>query len=88
MSNLRRYLELNWPSVIENDLGMGTTEDFAIVVMRDLDQKIGAKDAVISDLVEALKEAIEWDGADDEGVPAVWLDKAKAALAKAGEAAE
>lgn|GEM_PF-5709900 len=35
------------------------------------------------ELVAALEEAITWNSHDDEDVPAVWLDQAKAALAKA-----
>lgn len=34
-------------------------------------------------LVDALLEAIIWDAYDEQGQPAVWLDKARAALAKA-----
>ena len=32
-------------------------------------------------LREALEAAIEWDSYDDGGVPAVWLDQARQALA-------
>ena len=32
-------------------------------------------------LREALEAAIEWDSYDDAGVPAVWLDQARQALA-------
>jgi hypothetical protein len=34
-------------------------------------------------LLEALEEAVEWDSHDAEGVEAVWLAKARAAIAKA-----
>jgi hypothetical protein len=43
--------------------------------------------AAAPELLEALEEAIEWDGHDSEGVPAVWLNKARAAIAKARGAA-
>lgn len=36
-----------------------------------------------ADLLEALSEAIEWDGCDEDGVDAVWLRQAQAAIAKA-----
>lgn len=39
------------------------------------------------DLLEALEEAVEWDGQDSEGVDAVWLEKAREAIAKARGAA-
>lgn len=35
------------------------------------------------DLLEALEEAVQWDSHDSEGVPALWLEKARAAIAKA-----
>ena len=38
----------------------------------------------ITQLRDALKEAILWDGQDDDGVPAVWLDQANKALADTG----
>jgi hypothetical protein len=34
------------------------------------------------ELVEALREALFWDGEDDHGVPAVWAGKARDLLAK------
>ena len=34
-------------------------------------------------LLEALKQAVEWDGCDSEGVDAVWLEQARAAIAAA-----
>ena len=39
--------------------------------------------AAAPDLLEALEEAVFWNGIDDEGVSAVWRDKAEAAIAKA-----
>lgn len=36
-------------------------------------------------LREALQEAIEWDGYDEENVEAVWLEQARAALAEKEE---
>jgi hypothetical protein len=36
---------------------------------------------VVKQLVEALKEAVEWDSHDSEGFPAVWLADAQSALA-------
>lgn len=35
------------------------------------------------DLLEALETAVEWDSHDSKGVPAVWLESALAAIAKA-----
>lgn len=35
------------------------------------------------DMLEALEEALEWDGVDDYGVEAVWANKARAAVSKA-----
>lgn len=43
--------------------------------------------AAAPELLEALEEAIEWDGCDSEGIDAVWLQKARAAIAKARRAA-
>lgn len=37
-------------------------------------------------LLEALKQAVEWDGCDSEGVDAVWLEQARAAIAAATDA--
>jgi len=56
-----------------------------------LDWYAGARDlkanahviAAAPELFEALEAACEWDGQDMEGVDAVWLDRARAALAKA-----
>lgn len=31
-------------------------------------------------LLAIIAEAVEWDGHDEEGVPAVWYDEARAAL--------
>lgn len=45
---------------------------------------IAAADAAIHPLVDALREALEWDGYDESEVPAVWLNKAEAVLARAG----
>ncbi len=39
--------------------------------------------AAAPELLEALEEAVFWDSHDEGDVPAVWLDKAKAAIAKA-----
>lgn len=39
--------------------------------------------AAAPELLEALREAITWDGWDQEGVAAVWLKQAQAAIAKA-----
>jgi hypothetical protein len=39
--------------------------------------------AAAPELLEALEEAIYWDGYDDHGEPAVWLTKARVALTKA-----
>ena len=39
--------------------------------------------AAAPELLEALREAITWDGWDQEGVAAVWLEQAQAAIAKA-----
>ena len=39
--------------------------------------------AAAPDLLEALDEAIEWDSHDDMGWPALWLEKAETAIAKA-----
>lgn len=36
-------------------------------------------------LAAVLREAIVWDGRDDEGEPAVWLEKAKSALQLYGD---
>lgn len=35
------------------------------------------------DLLEALKEAVEWDSHDSGCIPAVWFTKARTALSKA-----
>lgn len=37
--------------------------------------------AEVERLRDALCEAVEWNGCDDEGVPAVWLKEAEAVLA-------
>ena len=45
--------------------------------------RIRAGEAAIAErdrLRAALREAIEWNGEDDCGVPAVWLQRARAAL--------
>jgi hypothetical protein len=34
------------------------------------------------ELVEALRKAIEWDGYDEHGWPAVWLEEARALFAR------
>lgn len=39
--------------------------------------------SAVPNLIDALQEAIYWDGYDDEGEPAVWLSKARRAVAKA-----
>lgn len=39
--------------------------------------------AAAPDLLEALKQAVEWNGYDDKGEEAVWLTLAEEALAKA-----
>ena len=39
--------------------------------------------AAAPDLLAALESAVEWDSHDDEGEPAVWLEQARAAIAKA-----
>ncbi len=39
--------------------------------------------AAAPDLLAALEEAVEWDGHDETGEPAVWLSQARAAIAKA-----
>ena len=39
--------------------------------------------AAAPDLLHALDEAIEWDSHDDMGWPALWLEKAETAIAKA-----
>jgi len=39
--------------------------------------------AAAPDLLEALEVAIEWDSHDDMGWPALWLEKAETAIAKA-----
>jgi hypothetical protein len=39
-----------------------------------------ARTNTTTELVEALREAIEWDGHDDMGEPAVWLEQARKAL--------
>lgn len=38
--------------------------------------------AAAPELLEALTEAIMWDSYDEHDVPAVWLNKATAAIAK------
>ena len=35
------------------------------------------------DLLAAVEEAVEWDSHDSEGEPAVWLERARAAIRKA-----
>ena len=44
------------------------------------------EEMAINKMVETIGEAINWDGQDDEGVPAVWLDRAKNALFLAARA--
>lgn len=61
-----------------NAMANAMHDDLSIAA--DAAAKIEAQEAEIKDLREALKNAIEWDGHDDEGVPAVWLDDARAAL--------
>jgi len=39
--------------------------------------------AAAPDLLDALEEAANWDGYDEAGEPAVWLERAVAAIAKA-----
>jgi hypothetical protein len=43
---------------------------------------IAALEARCDALAGALGEAIVWDGYDEDGVPAVWLDQADAALSQ------
>lgn len=40
--------------------------------------------ARVEKLEAVLRTALEWDGADSEGVDAVWADEAKALLAESG----
>jgi hypothetical protein len=47
-----------------------------------LEAQIAALEARCEALAGALGEAIVWDGYDEDGVPAVWLDQADAALAQ------
>lgn len=39
--------------------------------------------AAAPELLEALQKAVMWDGWDQEGVTAVWLEQAQTAIAKA-----
>ncbi len=43
----------------------------------------GINPEAVPELVEALEKAIEWDGYDDTGVSALWLEDAQKALQKA-----
>jgi len=47
-----------------------------------LEAQIAALQARCEALAGALGEAIVWDGYDEDGVPAVWLDQADAALSQ------
>ena len=47
------------------------------------DLEVAAADAAIAPLVEVLREDVQWDGYHESEVPAVWLGKAEAILARA-----
>lgn len=60
--------------------------DYVQWVRQDLHAAVVAeRDALaarVAMLEGALRDAVLWDGQDDEGVDAVWLARAEAALAK------
>lgn len=58
------------------------TEDEAITAWntRAPDPRIAALEAERDALRSVVHQAIEWDGYDAEGQPAVWLDEARKAL--------
>lgn len=45
-----------------------------------------AAEARCERLADILREAIEWDGHDSEGIPAVWMHKAATELQQMGAA--
>lgn len=80
-----------WASVQSNGVKNGViavdddaNDQFYIGKMSGPDAEANARlIATAPELLEALEEAVQWDSHDSEGVPAVWLEKARAALAKA-----
>lgn len=57
--------------------------DALICSVNVLDEAYARLIAAAPELLVALQEAVEWDSHDSEGVPAVWLEKATAAIARA-----
>lgn len=64
--------------------GSKSPEAVKAKIHQDAEQAANARLIAASpELLKALEEAINWNSHDDEGFPAVWLDQARAALAKA-----
>lgn len=59
MSKLERYLEFNWPDLAKST--NGSIEDQAVSVMRELDQRLGAKDVEIDRLRKIEDAARAWN---------------------------
>ena len=69
---------------ISDDIGIWSKSAPIAAAIMDARQESNAHViAAAPELFEALEAACEWDGQDMEGVDAVWLDRARAALAKA-----
>lgn len=68
-------LEMGFPSILE------ALEALARRIEAEGAPQPDARDARIAELEAALREAVEWDSHDSEGVPAVWLERAEALLA-------
>jgi hypothetical protein len=76
------------PDIIPQETWKKADEFFDALANGTTDaQQLAAKDVEIAALqarceamAGALGEAIVWDGYDEDGVPAVWLDQADAAL--------
>lgn len=81
-------------SIDDKDIYIGVDENprrrnsFARVDYDDVDhdeaEAVAQAISALPELIDALREAVTWDSHDSEGVEAVWLSKALAALAKAG----
>lgn len=50
--------------------------DLALEAIREIDRLRGC----IRSLMSVVQDAVEWDGCDAEGVPAVWLEAAEEVL--------
>jgi hypothetical protein len=85
LPHIFRMLGLVEASVAAKDAEIAALQKWHAVAAQELNTanaQIAALEARCDALAGALGEAIVWDGYDEDGVPAVWLDQADAALAQ------